>query len=118
MWPRTTCSLSSLTLNIVLGRASTTSPSISIFSSLPIGAAQGSSAIRRPIGCLGPFMGVQGGLRPARLAALEGGFAGALLEKRLDRVVEVLCLEQRTRRLGRLAVGLLDPAAQERAHDP
>src|SRR4051812_30950889 len=34
MWPRTSCSLSSLTRNIVLGRASVISPSISIFSSL------------------------------------------------------------------------------------
>src|SRR4051794_12825449 len=34
MWPRTSWSLSSLTLNIVFGRASTISPSISIFSSL------------------------------------------------------------------------------------
>src|SRR6185437_855701 len=34
MWPSTSCPLSSLTLNIVFGRASTTSPSISIFSSL------------------------------------------------------------------------------------
>src|SRR3954467_4066484 len=37
MWPSTSCSLSSLTLNIVLGRASMISPSISIFSSLPTG---------------------------------------------------------------------------------
>src|SRR5215203_7433814 len=36
MWPRTSCSLSSLTRNIVLGRASVISPSISIFSSLAI----------------------------------------------------------------------------------
>src|SRR4051794_3017819 len=34
MWPRTSCPLSSFTLNIVLGRASETSPSISILSSL------------------------------------------------------------------------------------
>src|SRR5919197_1331276 len=34
MCPRTSWSLSSLTLNIVFGRASTISPSISIFSSL------------------------------------------------------------------------------------
>src|SRR5215212_7605522 len=34
MWPRTSCPLSSCTLNMVLGRASTISPSISIFSSL------------------------------------------------------------------------------------
>src|SRR5262249_29115960 len=36
MWPRTSWSLSSLTLNMVLGRASVISPSISIFSSLPM----------------------------------------------------------------------------------
>src|SRR4051812_19989780 len=34
MWPSTSCPLSSLTRNIVLGRASVISPSISIFSSL------------------------------------------------------------------------------------
>src|SRR6185437_3241572 len=34
MWPRTSWPLSSLTRNIVLGRASVISPSISIFSSL------------------------------------------------------------------------------------
>src|SRR3954454_12134912 len=34
MWPRTSWPLSSFTLNIVLGRASETSPSISILSSL------------------------------------------------------------------------------------
>src|SRR5436309_15359180 len=33
MWPSTSCPLSSLTRNMVLGRASVTSPSISIFSS-------------------------------------------------------------------------------------
>src|SRR3954451_11246847 len=36
MWPSTSWSLSSLTLNIVFGRASSISPSISIFSSLPM----------------------------------------------------------------------------------
>src|SRR5262245_48393106 len=36
MWPSTSWSLSSLTRNIVLGRASVISPSISIFSSLPM----------------------------------------------------------------------------------
>src|SRR6476646_1046402 len=36
MCPSTSCSLSSLTLNMVLGRASVISPSISIFSSLPM----------------------------------------------------------------------------------
>src|SRR5688572_28571644 len=35
MWPRTSCPLSRVTRNIVLGRASVISPSISIFSSLP-----------------------------------------------------------------------------------
>src|SRR6476659_5065580 len=36
MWPSTSCPLSSLTRNIVLGRASVISPSISLFSSLAI----------------------------------------------------------------------------------
>jgi hypothetical protein len=35
----------------VLGRASVTSPSISIFSSLPIGAGEGSGAAERRNGC-------------------------------------------------------------------
>src|SRR4051812_43362862 len=51
MWPSTSCSLSSLTLNIVLGRASTISPSISIFSSLPTVRRQASApggALDRP----------------------------------------------------------------------
>src|SRR5918992_4733630 len=39
MWPRTSWPLSSLTRNIVFGRASVTSPSISIFSSLANGTA-------------------------------------------------------------------------------
>src|SRR3954452_22042121 len=39
MWPRTSCPLSSLTRNIVLGRASVISPSISIFSSLAMRCA-------------------------------------------------------------------------------
>src|SRR5690242_5257324 len=38
MWPSTSCPLSSLTRNIVLGRASVISPSISIFSSLAMRA--------------------------------------------------------------------------------
>src|SRR5436190_21920158 len=47
MWPSTSCSLSSLTLNIVFGRASTISPSISIFSSLPIGPASDGPDVHR-----------------------------------------------------------------------
>src|SRR5437868_6444481 len=39
MWPSTSWPLSSLTRNIVLGRASVISPSISIFSSLAMRAA-------------------------------------------------------------------------------
>src|SRR6476646_11061189 len=39
MWPSTSCPLSSLTRNIVLGRASVISPSISIFSSLAMRGA-------------------------------------------------------------------------------
>src|SRR5215216_3356349 len=48
MCPRTSCPLSSWTLNIVFGRASTISPSISIFSSLgTIGGASDEAHIHR-----------------------------------------------------------------------
>src|SRR4051794_31679738 len=99
MWPRTWWSLSSLTLNIVLGRASVTSPSISIFSSFP--TRQGYPARLTP-----------------PLASLEGGVAGPLLEERAHGVLKVLGLEQRGCHLRRLAVGLVHPILQVGADDP
>src|SRR2546421_1941819 len=50
MWPSTSCPLSSLTRNMVLGRASVTSPSISIFSSF----ATRTSLFRSPARSAGP----------------------------------------------------------------
>src|ERR671922_2761853 len=47
MCPRTSCPLSSWTLNIVLGRASTISPSISIFSSLGTTGASDEAYVHR-----------------------------------------------------------------------
>src|SRR5215216_4409244 len=47
MWPSTSWSLSSLTLNIVFGRASTISPSISIFSSLATGVRLDEADVHR-----------------------------------------------------------------------
>src|SRR4051794_4724803 len=85
MWPSTSWSLSSFTRNIVLGRASMTSPSISIFSSLlKAGSKLPRSADRGP-----RTAGTPGGL-----AALEGGLPRAVLEEAVDRVLEVLGGEQ------------------------
>src|SRR2546421_5881504 len=48
MWPSTSCPLSSLTRNMVLGRASVTSPSISIFSSFATRASLGGGPAAKP----------------------------------------------------------------------
>src|ERR1700742_397387 len=48
MWPSTSCPLSSLTRNIVFGRASVISPSISIFSSLAMRPEAYSTAASGP----------------------------------------------------------------------
>src|SRR4051812_32653346 len=71
MCPSTSCSLSSLTLNIVLGRASTISPSISIFSSFGKGAAQTSD---------GPYVDGLGTLVPGLLLVLDLGVLSERLE--------------------------------------
>src|SRR5215211_7735045 len=118
MCPRTSWSLSSLTLNIVLGRASVTSPSISIFSSLPIGGkrvAGGWVRGRRLRNWLVPFSVCE---RYRDLTALERGLSGPLGEERLDRGLKVLGLEQAAGDIRRDAIGLLYPALQIRAHDP
>src|SRR5688572_22822565 len=96
MWPRTSWSLSSLTRNIVFGRASVISPSISIFSSLPMRSK-----------------------RVARsLAALESRLAGPLLEEGVDRALKVLGAEEPAGGLRRLAVGLVDTALELGADQP
>src|SRR5882757_8880542 len=60
MWPRTSWPLSNLTLNIVLGRASVISPSISIFSSLAMrrGAYLTRRGKPRSLGFLSAFVRV------------------------------------------------------------
>src|SRR3954451_1079812 len=77
MWPSTSCPLSSLTRNIVLGRASVISPSISIFSSLAMrgGAYLTAQVLERS--------------RPIRhfaciLGGLQLGEGGPQLRPRLD----------------------------------
>src|SRR5438093_6255 len=102
MWPRTSWSLSSLTLNMVLGRASVTSPSISIFSSFPMRRER----VAAP-SC------VNGGS-----AALERRLAGPLGEERAHRVLEVLGAEEGPARLGGDAVGGVHPTLAVGAHDP
>src|SRR5687768_4857021 len=99
MCPRTSWSLSSLTLNMVLGRASVTSPSISIFSSLPpIGAWEGSGRARR-------------------LLALELRVSRALLEEGLHGALEILRGEQLRELLRRDLVGAIHPALAVAADD-
>src|SRR3954465_13457606 len=101
MCPRTSWSLSSLTLNIVLGRASVTSPSISIFSSLPIGGKRVADVTNGP-----------GALTP-----LERRLSGPVGEERLDRRLKILSLEQAPRDLRRHPIGLLHPALAKGLHD-
>src|SRR5690348_6620287 len=76
MWPRTSWPLSSLTRNIVLGRASVISPSISIFSSL---AMRRAAYLNRRCAAASGFFGV-----PAQPVA--GVFEGALAILDLTRV--------------------------------
>src|SRR6266511_1651217 len=94
MWPRTSCSLSSLTLNIVFGRASVTSPSISIFSSFPIS-----------------------GKRVAGLPALESRLAWPLVQERPNRLLEILGFEQGARHLGGHPIRLGDASLQMGTND-
>src|SRR5215213_7323737 len=107
MWPRTSWSLSSFTLNMVFGRASVISPSISIFSSLPIGArvAQRSRGTRAPAPPVGG------------LATLERRVPRALLDEGRDRGLEVLAGEESAEDLGRDLVGRVDATAAIGAHD-
>src|SRR3954454_22406567 len=96
MCPSTSWSLSSFTRNIVFGRASMTSPSISIFSSF---------------GKAGPRL-----LGAAWLAPLEGRLPGPLREEGVDRFLEVLGGEERCRDLADPGVGAADSVLQKGAH--
>src|SRR5262245_10605775 len=93
MWPRTSWSLSSLTLNIVLGRASVTSPSISIFSSFAM-RGEGTSP------------------------TLERRLARTLGEEGLHGPLQVLGRKQLGELVGGDLVGAIDPALAVGAHDP
>src|SRR5215218_10604857 len=77
MWPSTSCPLSSLTRNIVLGRASVISPSISIFSSLAMRrAAYLTAQVLERAPAVSDF--------PCILRSLELGQCRAQLRPRLD----------------------------------
>src|SRR6476469_5196647 len=102
MWPSTSCPLSSLTRNIVFGRASVISPSISIFSSLPMRVAAYLTAARTP---------------PA-LATFEIRLAGALVEEGADRALQILGGEQPAGDGRGFLVGLVDAALEVGADDP
>src|SRR5829696_2302788 len=102
MWPSTSWPLSSLTRNMVFGRASVISPSISIFSSL---------AMRR-----GAYL-TGWALRPY-LAPLESRLARSLLEERPDGVLQILGGEEATGDRRRLHVGLVDAALEVGADQP
>src|SRR4249920_1082041 len=96
MWPRTSWSLSSLTRNIVLGRASVISPSISIFSSFAM----------RP------------GRVAGRSAALERRVAGSVLQEAGHGVLQILRGEQvREHTRGHL-VRVVHPSFAVAANDP
>src|SRR3954462_12405882 len=111
MCPSTSWSLSSFTRNIVFGRASMTSPSISIFSSLlktGCKRSKGRGPGRRPQ--------VAGRRRMRLLTPLESGLSGAVLEEAVDRVLQVLGGEQAGRQLADARVGATDPLVEDRAH--
>src|SRR3954447_7989248 len=109
MWPSTSCPLSSLTRNIVLGRASVISPSISIFSSLDMRRAAYLTGSRAGVsGFFGvpaqPVAGVFDGALPvADLAGVTGrlelGQHLAEARARLDgeRGGELVAAQQRCR---------------------
>src|SRR3954453_12856012 len=77
MWPRTSWPLSSLTRNIVLGRASVISPSISIFSSLAMRRGAYLTAQVLDGTCPVPDF-------PCVLRRLQLGHRGAQLRARFD----------------------------------
>src|SRR6476661_397755 len=83
MWPSTSCPLSSLTRNMVLGRASVISPSISIFSS----AMRSRAYLTGVLHGFGPVVDLTGVLRRLQLgqqvsqlrAGLDPELAGQLV---------------------------------------
>src|SRR3954451_7965855 len=107
MCPRTSWSLSSFTRNIVLGRASITSPSISIFSSL----LKAGSKLPR-----GADRGTQTAGKRRGLTSLESRFSGAVLEEAVDRVLEVGGGEQPAGELPDAGVGAVDALVEVGAH--
>src|SRR3954471_13533281 len=115
MCPRTSWSLSSFTRNIVLGRASMTSPSISILSSL---AKAASKLPARPAQTAGGqrARGQRAGGPARRLAPLEGCLARPLLQEAVDGVLEVLGRKQRGGDVAYPRVGAADAVLEERAH--
>src|SRR4051812_45981198 len=98
-WPRTMWSLSSFTLNIAFGRASTTSPSNSTFSSL-LTEGEGSAAAAK--GSAGRDVLRRVDRRPALRGRLRRGLGG-LCGRRLSRL-RLSCRRLRLRRL-RAALG-------------
>src|SRR3954471_12568143 len=111
MCPRTSWSLSSFTRNIVLGRASITSPSISILSSL----AKAAPKLPALPAQFGDGRGREGGGQRA-LAALERRLARAVLQEAVDGVLEVGGREQRGGDVADPGVGPADAVLEERAH--
>src|SRR3954451_147832 len=93
MWPSTSCPLSSLTRNIVLGRASVISPSISIFSSLAM--RRGAYLTAQVLECT-PAVSYF----PCILGSLELGQRRAQLRPRLDPQLgcQLVPAQQRLRR--------------------
>src|SRR6476646_5148381 len=102
MWPSTSCPLSSLTRNIVFGRASVISPSISIFSSLPMRVAAYLTAARTP---------------PA-LATLELRLARPFVEEGANRALQVLGGEQPAGDVRVFRGGLVDAPLEVGTDDP
>src|ERR1041384_8776214 len=112
MCPRTSWSLSSLTLNIVLGRASVTSPSISIFSSLPMRQVRvAATPIAEP-------EGRGGGAAPSsRLFPLESRFPRPVCKEGADRVLKVLGGEELGELLRSDLVGVPHPTVRNGLDD-
>src|SRR5918996_4689827 len=96
MCPRTSWPLSSVTRNIVFGRASVISPSISIFSSFAMRGRRVASG----------------------LAALECRLAGPLGEEALHRPLQILGGEQLRELVGDDAVGLAHSPLAVGTNDP
>src|SRR5215207_9260427 len=112
MCQRTSWSLSSLTLNIVLGKASVTSPSNSIFSSLPIRTGRVAAT---PIA--EPELRSGGAAPLSRLFTLELGFPRPICKERAHRVLQIVGREKPREHAWRDLVGALDSAVGNRLDD-